>query len=166
MNLRPSALVGDMKQVPEDLNEFVRWYFDGGIKLLPPQDGILFQRRPGTEAVSVVLYRDKSFQVELIIFGPGTEIPEHRHDHIDSVEVMVSGALDLFVSGQKCVYAREPRENGVSRDALKFMPITSDSYHNGQASKYGGCFLSVQKWKGMNPSHVGIEWQDRSDNAF
>lgn len=166
-DLKPSQLTRIMRPVPQELLDFMAWYFDGGIKLKPPQDGLLFQQRPGTTVSSVVLYRDGRFQVELIMFAPGSSIPEHRHDSIDSCEVLVSGEIDLFVDGRQVAYqGREPRPDGVARDALKWVPIPHDAYHGGRASSHGGCFLSVQMWRGMDPSHVGLEWQDRADRSF
>lgn len=165
-HLVESPLAPRMRSVPDELAEFCRWYFEGGIKLKPPQDGLLFQRRDGTGAISVVLFRDPPYQVELIIFEPGSQIPEHRHDHIDTIEVMVSGALELFVDGLQCVYERPPRPGtGMNRDVLKFVPIPSDAYHHGRTAG-GGCFLSVQRWKDMTPSHVGLEWQDPKNLSF
>lgn len=164
--LVPSPLAPHMRPVPRALVEFCGRYFEGGIKLKPPQDGILHQQREGTRATSVVLYREAHFQVELITFSPSTLIPKHRHDHIDSIEVMVSGALDLWVDDIQCVYERSPRpQTGMNRDVLKFVPIPSDAYHHGRTVG-GGCFLSVQRWKGMMPSHVGVEWQDPNNQSF
>ena len=86
-----SPLAPYMRQVPPELCNFCDRYFENGIKLQPPQLGILHQARLGTLATSVVLYREGVHQVELITFAPDTTIPSHRHDHIDSIEVMVSG---------------------------------------------------------------------------
>jgi hypothetical protein len=164
--LTQSPLYSRMRAVPEQLYLFCGWYFDGGAKLKPPQDGILHQERLGTLATSVVLFREGAYQVELITFGPNTTIPRHRHDHIDSIEVMVSGALDLWVDDVQCVFERSPRpQTGMNRDVLKFVPIPSDAYHHGRTVG-GGSFLSVQRWKGMSPTHVGIEWQDPSNLTF
>lgn len=161
-----SPLVPHMRPVPHQLYYFAEQYFQGGIKLAPPQAGILYQERLGTRATSIVLYREWDFQVELITFGPNTTIPRHRHDHVDSLEVMLSGALDLWVDDRQCVYERGPRpQTGMNRDVLKFVPIPSDAYHHG-GTVGGGCFLSVQRWKGMAPSHVGIEWQDPDNLTF
>ena len=161
-HLRPSPAAAGMRPVPEDLMEFCEWYFLGGMKVQPPQIGLLWEHKRPTLASSVVLYRAAQFQVEMITFGPKTKFAEHRHEHVDSVEVMYSGALDLWVDDIQVGYERAPRAgNGMSRDVLRFVPIPSDGYHYG-ATVGGACFLSVQKWKGMKPSHVGIEWQDRA----
>lgn len=161
-----SPLLPKMRPVPVSLYDFTRAYFQNGIKLKPPQEGILHQARPGTFATSIVLYRHEQYQVELVTFAPNTNIPRHRHDHIDSIEVMVSGALDLWVDDIQCVYERTPRpQTGMNRDVLKFVPIPSDAYHHG-GTVGGGCFLSVQRWKGMAPTHVGLEWQDPNNLAF
>lgn len=164
--LLASPLVPMMRTVPFPLHEFAQKYFEGGIKLAPPQAGILHQQRLGTRATSVVLYREGQYQVELVTFAPNTTIPKHRHDHVDSIEVMVSGGLDLWVDDRQCVFERSPRpQTGMNRDVLKFVPIPSDAYHHG-GTVGGGCFLSVQRWKGMAPSHVGIEWQDPDNLTF
>ena len=161
-----SPLVSRMRPVPDALMEFLARYFEGGIKLRPPQDGVLWQERAGTKATSIVLFRQAPYQVELITFSPNTLIPRHRHDHIDSVEVMVSGALDLWVDEMQCVYERSARpQTGMNRDVLKFVPIPHDAYHHGQTVG-GGCFLSVQRWRGMPPTHVGLEWQDPNNQSF
>lgn len=164
--LRPSPVAEDMRPVSQGLHRFAAWFFEGGMKAMPPQAGLLFQQRPGTSATSVVLYRAPPYQVELIVFGPGTIIPRHRHDHVESLEVMFSGSLELYVDDIPRVMIREPRrEGGMSRDVLRFVPIPRDAYHHGRTVG-GGCFLSVQRWLGMAPTHVGLEWQDDKDRTF
>lgn len=165
-DLQPSRLARHMRPVPQQLLDFMAWYFEGGIKLKPPQDGLLFQARPGTAVNSVVLYRDGRFQVEMVTFAPGSAAPEHRHDQIDSCEVVLAGAMELFVEGRQVAFLREPRADGTSRDALKWVPIPHDAYHGGKASGQGGCFLSCQMWRDADPTHVGLEWQDRGDRSF
>lgn len=166
--LKPAASASALRQVPQSLTDFAAWYFDGGIKLKPPADGILIHRdAPGECKVggnyivaSIVLYRDAPFQVELIVLGPGTRVPAHSHEHVDSIEVMVSGALALMVDGLTANIERPARSNGMARDVLRAVPICSDASHEGAAGELGGCFISVQQWKGIAPSHVGVEWQD------
>lgn len=165
--LRASQLARCMRPVPQELVDFMSWYLKAGsLRLKPPQDGVLFQQRPGTSVVSVVLYRDPPFQVELVTFPPGASAPLHRHDHIDTCEVVLAGGMNFIVDGRQVGFAREPRADGSTRDLLKWVPIPRDAYHGGAAGPQGGCFLSVQMWRDMPPTHVGLEWQDQANEAF
>lgn len=165
VELKPSGLARQMRPVPQQLLDFMVWYFDGGIKLKPPQDGLFFQatpgsNEPGAKVASIVLYRDWPFQVEMIVFTPGVEIQQHLHDDVDSCEVAFSGGVELYVEGLQVAYLREPRADGVSRDCLKWAPIPHDAAHGGHAGPQGGTFLSVQMWRSKAPTHVGQEWQE------
>lgn len=140
------------------------FYFDGDrIKLRPPQANVLL-----TDGVtSIVLYREKQFQVELVVCAPGTVIPEHTHPDVESYEIAISGALEFFVSGQQAGFFREPRADGLSRDFGKFVPVPSDAPHHGRAGAEGACFISVQHWReGVAPSHVGLNWKGRTSGPL
>ena len=165
VELKPSPLARQMRPVPQKLLDFMEWYFEGGIKLKPPQDGLFFQAcpgsdEPGTRVASIVLYRDLPFQVELVVFTPGVEIQPHRHEDADTCEVALSGGVELFVEGLQVAFQRPPRPDGMSRDLLKWAPIPHDAVHGGRAGPQGGCFLSVQLWRTKPPTHVGQEWQE------
>jgi hypothetical protein len=164
-DLQASRLTRQMRPVPQQLLDFMAWYFEGGIKLKPPQDGLYFQGTPGSDApgtrvASIVLYRDWPFQVEMIVFTPGVQIQPHLHDDVDSCEVALSGGVELFVEGMQVAFLREPRPDGLSRDFLKWAPIPHDARHGGRAGPQGGVFLSVQMWRSKAPTHVGKEWQE------
>lgn len=164
-DLKPSALARQMRPVPQALLDFMAWYFEGGIKLKPPQNGLFFQATPGSDApgtrvASVVLYRDWPFQVEMIVFTPGVEIQPHMHEDVDSCEVVMTGGVELFVEGLQVAFLREPRADGLSRDLLKWAPIPHDAIHGGRVGDKGGTFLSVQMWRNKAPTHVGQEWQE------
>lgn len=155
--IKPSIIAPKLPSVPQALREFMESYFsDGRISLKAPQRNIL-----AVEGITCfVLYRDAPYQVELVIIGANVSIPDHCHDDIESFEVFVSGSLEFYVDGVQTGFMRQPRNDGMSRDFCKYVPIASDAVHGGCAGPEGASFLSVQRWReGVAPSHVLLNWR-------
>ncbi len=136
------------------LAQFLGALADHSLPLRAPQYGILFDKG----VTSIVLYRQGRFQIELIVVAPNCEIPKHTHEDVDTYEMQVSGAMSFEVAGIQTGFLREPRENGLHRDFMKYVPIAAGVEHAGNSGPAGAAFLSVQHWLKGDPTHVGMNW--------
>jgi len=158
--LTPSPAIDALPQIEDPaLAEFMARYFTGdSIRLKPPANNVLADARG---VVSIVLFREGQFQVEMIVLPPNINVPPHYHDDVDSFEVGISGSQEFFIAGVQSGFLREPRANGMSRDFGRFVPIRSDAFHGARTGPHGATFLSVQRWRdGVTPTHVGLNWRE------
>lgn len=152
----------------EPLIEFMRWYgAHGPAWPMPPGDGLWFTGGlPG-----VTLYCAGAFQVQLFIFPAGTEIPEHRHPHVDTVECHVAGDADFRVEVGGALVPAVParflhdRRASVSRWWGRGVRVRPATWHELSVGAAGAAFLSVQHWLAGAPSSVGLDWEGRPVNA-
>ena len=126
----------------------------GALLLCPPLDGISMV--PGR--ARVVLHREGQFQAELIMFAPGAVVPAHRHPHVDSIDTVVSGAVDLVTGSGQRVWPAKPRASGVSRWFGRFLPIAATEAHGGSVGPEGACIVSFQQWHHGTPGHIVEDW--------
>jgi hypothetical protein len=111
------------------------------------------------QTVSLVLFRQPPFQVEMFIVVPGGGFPEeHRHPNVDSYEVDLYGDIQLSVNGVRAVPVAVPRSNGNAKP-IYFTRVTEKDFHGAESMSAGGAFLSIQHWlNGKDPSSVGLDW--------
>lgn len=107
---------------------------------------------------SSVLHREGQFQVELFTILPRAGFPhEHRHPHVDTVEVGVHGVILLTRNGRLATPRPYKHENN---SIFWIIRIRSTDWHGAQASEVGGSFLSVQHWvDAVPPTSVGLDWE-------
>ena len=110
--------------------------------------------------ISMLLYRQAPFQVELFIVPfDSSSFTEHRHPDVDTVEFGLCGDNELFINGKEG-HTREQIALWLA-DNYKAMPIRikPDDWHYGIGhTPYS--FLSIQKWlHGVKPSSVGLNWE-------
>ena len=146
-------------QNKDPLESFANYYLKSGISrriYTPSRNPLLF-----IEGVSgVVLYRKKSFQVELFICQPNTVIPEHTHPDVDSFELFLYG-MQFSHSGETVISDQQAMQdtNGLPSWAYKTLRVRPNDTHGGKASKFGGAFISIQHWlNGVDPTHVSSNW--------
>lgn len=143
-----------MTETFDELTAFLNWWlstrnFNPPVETPTNQNGNLS---------GVVLYRDNSFQVQLFIVKPNSEIEPHIHPNVDSYEVYVSGDIEFMCDGVWFDQA-QTQGNGVMR-------VRPSSWHGGKFGPRGGCFLSVQHWlNNVHPTSVGDDWADHSGNT-
>jgi len=94
-----------------------------------------------------VVHRRGQFQAELCCVRGGFVIPEHVHPHADTIEMMLCGAMRLFVNGID-PFSRIPDARLTAFARLRGIRINSTDVHGGKALHGGAWFLSVQRWKG------------------
>lgn len=95
-----------------------------------------------------LLFRQGQYQVERCTIDPDTEIPDHVHPHIDSVEYFVGGASRFRIA----------QWSGVPTPG-ETVRIRPGIVHGASVGHTGVVFLSLQHWIGIPPSHVTDDWQ-------
>lgn len=147
------------------LAAFLRWYGDHGPAWpMAPQNGLWFTGGlPG-----LTLYQAGAFQVQLFIFPAGTEVPEHRHPHVDTIELRVAGDFDFRVAGISSIPLDflADRRGPVSRWWGRGVRVRPGDWHDLSVGASGAAFLSVQHWLQGEPSTVGLDWEGRPVNKL
>jgi len=151
--------IDHIKTTTDPLDRFTEYYLRSGVSkriFTPSKNPLLF-----IEGVSgVVLYRKKSFQVEMFICQPNTVIPEHTHPDVDSYELFLYG-MQFTHSGETVISEEQAKQdtNGIPSWAYKTLRVRPNDTHGGKASKFGGAFISIQHWlNGVDPTHVSSNW--------
>lgn len=109
--------------------------------------------------ISLVLYREPPFQVELFIVPHDiSTFTEHRHPDVDVVEFGLSGDAALYINGVPSC-SKEDVQHWLHSDIATIpIHIGPTDVHSGEGfTPYS--FLSIQKWlHGVQPSSVGLNW--------
>jgi hypothetical protein len=132
----------------ESLNDFANWYIDNKMPIIIPEDSHVYY----TELVSsYVMFKHKTFQVEMYVIKPNHTIPTPNHCH-PGVDLL------MFHIGGKAAQALL----GNCTPILK-----SGQYHGGAATffnKYGTIWLSIQQWHDItNMTSVSVHWKGETD---
>ena len=141
-----------MQPVFDELEAFANWWLATRIINTPNEVPTNFNG----ELSGTVLYRHESYQVQLFIVQPNSEIAPHIHPNVDSFEVFVGGDIHFMCDNNWF-------EQTKLGDKIR---VTPNSWHGGKFGQRGGCFLSVQKWlNGVPPTSVGDDWRDQEENT-
>ena len=141
------------KDYNDVLTDFLEWYLRESPPIEVPRGAppVHFVEK----VTGVVILRKGQFQVQLFTAAPNAVIPPHHHPNVDSYEVSLWGMRFAIYDNATKI---EMHPN-VMRKRGKAIRILPDTDHEAVASKYGGCFLSVQHWRnGTKPSSVGNDW--------
>lgn len=134
------------------LKDFAKWYLGGKsetFKLRIPEGKSL---RVGPMSTEFVLYREPPFQVTLVTFFPGYEVPSHSHRYVSSYDFSLHG------DGQAVVGRRIWKNQVQSPPSLsRRIAIPAGVVHSGHTD-VGAVFLSVQKWEGREPGFLSDDW--------
>lgn len=103
-----------------------------------------------------VVHRTGALQAELIHIRPNERIPPHLHPDVDSVDLLVSGDIDLVIAGKRIAegYGSERREAFLKRAGIR---IAANAPHGGTTGPQGVVFVSCQRWA-IPPSHIALAW--------
>lgn len=129
-----------------------------------------FLRQPVTEfrpievrnsgnRMSMILYRQPPFQIELVIWSAGLVMQAHCHPNLDSLGVHVSGDA-VFIRGDSEQKVNDflgrakiwPASKVHNYQNLRAHP---GEWHGGKAGKNGAIFYSFQKWCGAEITCAG-----------
>jgi len=103
--------------------------------------------------VEVILFREACWQVELITMLPGVAVPKHRHNRVDSCDLMLGGTTASVEIGGRMV---KPFQRG--QLAANLVRVGKGVWHHGQPEENGAVYLSFQKWDG-EPGLIGEDWE-------
>jgi hypothetical protein len=112
--------------------------------------------------MSMIVYREPPFQVELVIWMPGCVVPAHRHPNIDSIQLAVSGELTLLLgSDEATTNELVARSKTWKAETLAKRPVRvrASDWHGGKTGSTGATFFSFQQWtEGSKQTAAGIDW--------
>lgn len=108
--------------------------------------------------ISLVLYRNDPFQVELFIAPTASSFTTHRHPNVDTVEFGVAGSFQLFINGKEG-HTEEQSQQWLNGEFITpLIAIKPTDWHSG-VNTMPYAFLSIQKWlNGVTPTSVGLNW--------
>lgn len=122
------------------LQQFAAWWMNNNAGIPPsPPDAV---HRCGPVTV-LTLYRDETFQVQLALCDPYSEITDHKHPGVELIKVYVSGEIYLRVNGQPVITAELLAENGGNMNG-RMMRIGENDSHGALIGPKGGAFITIQ----------------------
>jgi hypothetical protein len=142
---------------------FYTWFKEQPLLKLPIQtNGGTKYDFDGMIIHGMVLCRLPPYQVELFMgYGPGL-VPSHRHPHVDSFEVAISGDVRFVVEGKvKLTDSMLAAADDGSMIALGAMVrVRPNAWHGATVGDKGGSFLSIQHWlESVPPTSVAHDWE-------
>lgn len=120
------------------------------LELRPPSGAIRFY----DGGAAIVLHREGQFQVELLLSPARIDVAEHRHPHVETIDVMLSGDVCAVREGVQHIWPKPPRPNGLAHDFMRIFSFPRDCLHAGSAGALPAATLSVQRWHGVVPGSV------------
>lgn len=146
----------------EDVEQFARWFLDSTpvIGAVPFHGAVTMIE----DVTAILLYRRDQFQVQLFAVPEGVIIPEHRHPHVDTVQVYVGGNIMFTLNGRHNYPQDELHMlDGPLACASKrgvAMRVRPDQVHGAIVGAGGGVFMAIQHWQGgIKPHCVGADYE-------
>ena len=148
-----------MPDLWKTVEEFRDWYTAKGYPMRPPYLNPIFHT---DNAMSLCLFREGRFQVELYLTKPFANSPPHTHPGVESAFVYLTGDIkfDIETKGtqidNKMHFAR-------ADGAHRMFGATSSSpdglAHWLDIGADGAAFLSFEYWKDVDPTSVTVNWK-------
>lgn len=111
--------------------------------------------------LGITLFRKDSFQIQQFLFEPNTEIIEHSHPNVESIELYICGDMRLTLDGREIFNydTNESASDGTCPKNGGLLYLPPGSVHGGSIGPRGGCFLSLQNWiNGVKPKPIHLDW--------
>lgn len=147
-----------MTDAPLDrLTKFANWWM-ASRPLKPPLEGA--HSRVGANS-GLVLYRDAPFQVQIFICDPNSDITDHVHPDVDSIQVYIAGDMWFRKNGAPLVLPEHvvDRGDGVSQLTGIMHRVLPTDLHGAAIGPRGGTFITIQEWlNGVAPTGVHLNW--------
>jgi hypothetical protein len=139
----------------DPLEGFAKWFAEQtGPIPLGHMNGV---RRIGA-FTGLTLVRSGQFQAQLWICDPQSEIPDHSHPKIDTIQIYVSGDLQLRLNGKNVM--EEPvlefPEGRCSHNG-RWIRVRPNDTHGATIGPRGAAFINVQQWSG-EPTSAELDW--------
>lgn len=145
----------------DELEAFAAWFMQtqGPLPIVP----LGGMTRVG-EFSGIVLCRQGQYQCQLWLCDPGSEIPNHSHPNVDSIQVYVGGEVYLRLNGQPVITAEMIADD--KWNALEVHPkrgfslrVRPSDNHGATIGPSGGAFMTFQKWLVGTPTSVEMDWR-------
>ena len=143
----------------DKVEDFKNWWLKNGRPLRPPFENPVFHT---DNAMSLCLYREGQFQVELYISEPNSVSPPHTHPGVDSSFIYLGGNIQFNLEGRDnpdVSQWQKPQENGTHMLFGKTVSSPDGIPHWLNIGKEGGAFLSFEHWKNKTPVSVTVNWE-------
>lgn len=146
----------------DELLDFYQWYggrFGYGI---PPCVFNGFSKVG--QFTGLVLYRSKPFQVQLWLCEPNSEIHDHAHLNVDSIQVYLAGQVYLRLNGQPVLTPEKlaALPNDVANANGRWIRVKPTDNHGATIGPLGGAFMTFQHWlNGVEPRSVETDWDGK-----
>lgn len=136
------------------LEEFARRWVDAGKPYSPPHDGHVIET---DYTLSMIVFRDQGFQVELYLAKPNWSTPKHTH-HFESITVFNGGKM-LGRRGQNLT--EEPAWSVLEdSDIDQIQPTLPQGWwHQIRATDKGFSFYNIQYWPNATPTSATIGYE-------
>ncbi len=133
------------------LEEFARYWISAGKPYLPPQDSPVIET---DYTLSMIVFRDKEFQVELYLAKPNWSTPKHTH-LFDSITVFNGGKM--FGRRGQSLDENPPWYALEDSDIDKIQPVLPmGHWHQIRATERGFSFYNIQYWPKDKPTSATI----------
>lgn len=126
---------------------------DDRLLLRPHVGDVAIAPAPGGWAIECVLFREACWQVELVVLTPGVVAPRHRHNRVDSCDLLLAGRPSAITVGD-VIRAPAAQRGSLAANLIR---IGKGVWHSGEPSN-GAVYLSFQKWDG-EPGVIGDDWE-------
>ena len=109
----------------------------------------------------LVLYRKAPYQVQLWQCDPNSEIPDHSHPHVDSIQQYLSGEMSLRLNGREVMPMNTVKDDGSGYSTARgaFIRVRPTDNHGATIGPMGACFLTYQHFLDNNPRSVHMDWE-------
>ena len=114
----------------------------------------------------LTLYRGGPFQVQLWLCPPLSEIPDHSHPDVDSIQLYLSGQVYLRLNGEQIIKPEDvfETEGRCSKHGYAIRVRPHDT-HGASIGANGGAFMTFQHWLKGEPQSVELNWRGEPINA-
>lgn len=133
---------------------FARWMLRDERLPLRPEGASLI--RCDEAAVELILFRDSVWQAALVILQPNVDGRPHRHNRVDSVDVVIAGGG--VVNVLPTVHRRNVVPATPGELVRQLQRVPKGAVHAGQVGSEGAAFLSFQRWDD-EPDFVANDWE-------
>ena len=141
------------------VEEFRDWYMSNGMPLRPPFKNPVFHT---DNAMSLCMFRQGQFQVELYLTEPYSTSPKHTHPGVDSAFVYLAGNIQFNLEGRENPDVQQwqkPSPEGYHMLLGKTVSSPDGIPHWLKIGPEGGAFLSFEHWKDRDPVSVTVNWE-------
>lgn len=89
-----------------------------------------------------------------------SEIPDHSHPNIDTIQVYVTGDLALRLNGKPAMEgAVTELPDGRCSHNSRWVRVRPNDTHGATIGKLGAAFINFQHWTSGEPTSAELDWK-------